>query len=604
MKFFKITLILTFISSALAEVKMHTSIVDKSFYVGEAFTYEILIDGAKKVTPDEVPESDHLLIKFLEMTQGREGSPTSVALRYKLIPTQPGYLPLPIFTLDADGETLMTEEEQSIKVGKPEALPGLILTREIPDTVVYIGQPFHVHYKWQTPIPLIGFRAIDFTLPLFHSYQFSVRSPHAWIDGDDKAAIGLPVSNNRIVARHSFEEKGGLFFNYVSFTKIIIPKTVGEQTLSPATLLASYVDPPDHKKRIKGWKTNYPSYFNNNFFDTPEGQVYKQYFVSSPTQKIQVFPLPEAGKPHDFAGQIGKRNISVTASPKVTAVGDPVTLTIIVDPCDFPEVLELPDLDKQIAFNRQFAIPSKQSSGRIEGKKVTYIRTIRPRAQDISAIPGIRLPYFDPVTQSYGVAESPPIPITVKAAEVATAYDAQISGAGPIRNHLESNNQGIKANISSLNALKGSAQSKTTFWMLSLLLPPLGFGCFFFATKNQRLALKNPVKAREKKAYPNFVKNISSAKHLSDEDQLDQINHAVRTYFADKLNLTAMAHTYSELAESLENHIDEADLEKLESIYQSCESPHYNGRSESAKDADILTTTKSLIATIEKTLKA
>lgn len=583
---------------------MHSSIDDKSFYVGEAFIYEILIDGAKMVIPDEVPESDQLHIKFLEMTQGREGSPTSVALRYKLIPTQPGYLPLPIFTLDADGETLMTEEEQSIKVGKPESLPGLTLTREIPDTPVYVGQPFHVHYRWQTPIPLIGFRAIDFTLPLFHSYQFSVRSPHAWIDGDDKSAIGLPVSNNRIVARHSFAEKAGLFFNYVSFTKIIIPKTVGEQTLSPATLLASYVDPPDHKKRIKGWKTNYPSYFNNNFFDTPEGEAYKQYFVSSPTQKIQVLPLPAAGKPHDFAGQIGKRSISVTASPKVTAVGDPITLTIVVVECNFPEVLELPDLDKQLVFNRQFAIASKQSRGRIEGKKVTYIRTIRPRAQDISAIPGIRLPYFDPVTQSYRVAESQPIPITVKAAEVATAYDAQISGSGPIRNQLEANNQGIKSNINSLDALVGSAQSKATFWVLSLLLPPLGFVCFFFATKNQRLALKNPTKARAKKAYSHFVKNISSAKHLSNEGQLDQVNHAVRTYFADKLDLTAGAHTYSDLAMYLKKNIHKSELEELESIYQSCESPHYSGRSESANDPEFLTTAKALITTIEKALKA
>ena len=65
----------------------------------------------------------------------------------------------------------------------------------------------------------------------------------------------------------------------------------------------------------------------------------------------------------------------------------------------------------------------------LKGKKVTYIRTIRPKAQDVSVIPAIRLPFFDPVSQSYGVAESQPIPITVKAAEVATAYDAQISGA-------------------------------------------------------------------------------------------------------------------------------------------------------------------------------
>ena len=604
MTFFRITLVLSLISSALAEVKMHSSIADKSFYVGEAFTYEILIDGAKKVTPDEVPESSDLHIKFLEMTQGREDSPTSIALRYKLVPTQPGYIALPVFMLEADGEQMMTEEEQSIKVAKPEALPGLVLTREIPDSPVYVGQPFHVHYQWQSPLPLIGFRAIDFTLPLFHSYDFSVRSPHAWIDGNDKAAIGLPVSNNRIIARHSSKENGELFLNYVSFTKILMAKSAGEKTLSPATLLTSYVDPPDHKKRTRGWKTNYPSYFNNNFFDTPEGEEYKKYFVSSPTQKLQVLPLPEAGKPHDFLGQIGARKIRVSATPEIVAVGDPITLTIEVDECDFPEVLEFPDLDEQLAFTRQFAIPSKQSHGRIEGKKITYIRTIRPRAQDVSVIPAIRLPYFDPVTQSYGVGESKAIPITVKASEVATAYDAQISGAGPIRNQLESNDQGIKANITSLDPLDGSAQSKTRWWILSSVLPPLGFVCFFLGTRNQRLAISNPIQARSNIAYSHFLKNIDSASNLSGEGQLDQINHSVRSYFADKLNLTAMAHTYAELVTLISNDVKPPELEKLEILYHSCEAPHYRAQTNGPSDNDILATSKSLISTIEKALKA
>jgi hypothetical protein len=381
-------------------------------------------------------------------------------------------------------------------------------------------------------------------------------------------------------------------------------KSAGEKTLSPATLLTSYVDPPDHKKSTRGWKTNYPSYFNNNFFDTPEGEEYKKYFVSSPTQKLQVLPLPEAGKPHDFLGQIGARKIRVSAIPEIVAVGDPITLTIEVDECDFPEVLEFPDLDEQLAFTRQFAIPSKQSHGRIEGKKITYIRTIRPRAQDVSVIPAIRLPYFDPVTQSYGVAESKAIPITVKASEVATAYDAQISGAGPIRNQLEPNDQGIKANITSLDALDGSARSKTQWWILSSVLPPLGFVCFFLATRSQRLAISNPTQARSNIAYSHFLKNIDSASNLSGEGQLDQINHSVRSYFADKLNLTAMAHTYDELARKLENRVSQSDLGKLEILYQSCEAPHYKSQTNGPSDNDILATSKSLISTIEKALKA
>ncbi|MEO1857307.1 MAG: hypothetical protein ABGY95_08105, partial [Rubritalea sp.] len=235
---------------------------------------------------------------------------------------------------------------------------------------------------------------------------------------------------------------------------------------------------------------------------------------------------------------------------------------------------------------------------------ITYIRTIRPKAQDVSAIPAIRLPYFDPVSQSYAVAESQPIAITVKASEVATAYDAQISGVGPIRNHLESNPQGIKANITSLNALAGSAQSEARWWMLSSVLPPLGFICFFLATRNQRLAINNPTKARANKAYSRFLKNIGAASKLSGKEQLDQINLSVRNYFADKLNLTAMAHTYDDLTAYLSYDIMPTELEKLGSLYQSCEAPHYRASETKPSDTDILATAQSLISTIEKALKA
>ena len=128
--------------------------------------------------------------------------------------------------------------------------------------------------------------------------------------------------------------------------------------------------------------------------------------------------------------------------------------------------------------------------------------------------------------------------------------------------------------------------------MLSSVLPPLGFVCFFLATRNQRLAISNPIKARSNKAYSRFLKNIDCARKLSAEDQLDQINHSVRNYFADKLNLTAMAHTYAELATLISNDVKPPELEKLETLYQSCEAPHYRSQTNGPSDTDILATSQ------------
>ena len=140
--------------------------------------------------------------------------------------------------------------------------------------------------------------------------------------------------------------------------------------------------------------------------------------------------------------------------------------------------------------------------------------------------------------------------------------------------------------------------------MLSSVLPPLGFVCFFLATRNRRLSISNPIKARSNKAYSHFLKNISSAGKLSGDAQLDQVNLSLRNYFADKLNLTAMAHTYAELATRIGNQVRPDQLDKLESLYQTCEAPHYRAQTTGPADTNILATSKSLISTIEKALKA
>lgn len=154
------------------------------------------------------------------------------------------------------------------------------------------------------------------------------------------------------------------------------------------------------------------------------------------------------------------------------SAGDPITLTIAVDACEFPEVFELPDLSEQTAFSRQFAMPPRQSTGRIDGRKKTYIRTLRPLGQDATVIPSLRIPYIDPETTTYGVAESEAIPITVKPAGMVTAFDAAMRGVGPLRNHVDKNPRGIRANGGSAHAADERVLSGYHWLVLLLVLSP------------------------------------------------------------------------------------------------------------------------------------
>lgn len=584
-----LTLLVTLVTggatcNAAPGAQLHTTMSSKSFFVGEEFVYEILVSRAAKVVVDEIEGDDTLAIQFLKQEYVKDGDLSTVVLRYRMMPLRAGAVMIPSLSIQVGDQVLMTDEEVFIHVKQAAGYPGMSLVRELPDRDIYVGEPFRANYTWTSPMSLNGFRAVKLDLPLFHHQGFKIRSPHHWIAGDDKAAIGLPAANTRLIARYGNVTAGGLNLHTVSFTKIAIPVKPGEFPLSPATLLTSYVAPPDKGNSGSGWKTNYPSYFNNNFFATIEGETYEKYFAASKPRTLRVLPLPDAGRPRDFAGQVGKCRVTVAASPTVLGAGDPITLTIVIDGCEFPEVVELPVLGEQTAFSRQFAMPPRQSTGRIDGRKKTYIRTLRPLGQDVTVIPSVRIPYFDPETKTYGVAESAAIPITVKPAEMVTAFDAAMRGVGPLRNHIDKNPRGIRANVASVHAVDERVLSGHHWLVLLLVLPPLGFAIFYVATARQRLAMNDPVKARAMGAMKRFRRSVARMSRSGEQapaQKLGQLDDAVRAYLADTLNLLRHAHTFEELEGVLGGRVD---IEPLRQVYASAEYEKYRG---TASHADV-----------------
>ncbi|BDS06108.1 hypothetical protein NT6N_11480 [Oceaniferula spumae] len=574
-------------ATAAPEANFHTTMSAQSFFVGEEFLYEILISPAEKVDVEEVEGDDDLAIKFVKQETVKRDDISTVVLRYRMMPLSAGAVMIPPISIEVGDQILTTDDEVFIDVKQAERYPGMEVKRTIPERDFYLGEPFMADYMWKSPLPLNGFRAVKFNLPLFYDPSFKIRSPYNWIAGDDPAAIGFPVANTRLIGRYDLLTEGENKFHTVSFSKIIIPVKTGEFAIRPSTLLTSYVAPAGGRNQGGRWKTNYPSYFNNNFFAETDGEEYKKYYTASKSRTIRVLPLPDAGKPLDFAGVVGACKVKVTATPTVLSAGDPITLTIVVEDYEFPEVFELPDLSAQPAFTRQFALPPRQSSGRISGRTKTYIRTLRPLAQDATAIPAVRIPYFDPKTKSYAVAESEPIPITVKAAEMVTAFDADMSGTGPLKNQVAKNPEGIRANVTSLAAVRPRGLSGFQWLLLLLILPPVGFLIFYAASAKQRLMRNDPVKARAMGAMKRFshqVRQLKQSKpNTKPEQSLGRLDDIVRSYFADKLNLVRYAHTFAELQSEVG---ERADIEQLREIYNCCEAQTY--RPDSGPDPDVM----------------
>ncbi|MCH2206076.1 MAG: hypothetical protein MK132_09440, partial [Lentisphaerales bacterium] len=405
--------------------------------------------------------------------------------------------------------------------------------------------------------------AVDITYPFMTHYAFRAYNTHYAPNSGDKNSIGLPVSNTRIIALRGKKAFGEKSVDMITFKKILIPTVAGEIELKPATFLASFTPPPKQTSNRRNWQPQYPSHFNNNFFEEVEGKQYDKYFAASAPIKLTVKDLPSAGKPADFNGLVGKCEIAVDAEPAIVEAGAPVSMKIIVSGHEYPSIPELPELGEQLAFNRNFAIPSRQSPGRIEEKKKIFLRTVRPLRTDVSEIPAIRLPYFDPQTETYGIAQTKPISLTVKPAKTVTAFDADLSGGKILKNKLEKNKDGIHHNSLSLEALK-KQQVVSPLLILSFVAPPVLFLIFLMMTAETRLKLNDPVAARKKFAFKNYRQKMASAQTVRD------IESAVRTFVADSLNLVEDAHTYAEVVERFEKNT------ALEKLYLSFDSGRFS----------------------------
>ena len=119
--------------------------------------------------------------------------------------------------------------------------------------------------------------------------------------------------------------------------------------------------------------------------------------------RLLVRPLPEEGRPDGFGGAVGRFSVSLAATPSEVAVGDIVTLSLVVrgdgnlgGTAPTPPALP-PALFK--AYPPKAADPPG-------GALLAFTQEVIPLSTQAMEIASATLPYFDPVAGRYRVAAS------------------------------------------------------------------------------------------------------------------------------------------------------------------------------------------------------
>lgn len=325
--------------------------------------------------------------------------------------------------------------------------------------------------------------------------------------------------------------------------------------------------------------------------------------------RVRVKPLPEAGKPADFCGAVGKFTLRATTDRTDLQAGEPVTLKVSLNGEGNVRGVSTPDLSTLEGFKvyeSQSSESSRAKNARIFGEKVWEFVLV-PTTGGVAEIPSIHLSTFDPKKSAYETLTTPAIPVTVKA----TALDDALSrgdGVDVAKERVrlrERDIRFVKSSPGTFRRAAGPIATRPSF-LLQHALPVLLFaGSVLVSRRRERLA-KDVRWARSQKARSAAEKRLRAAeKSLSGGDVsacYGEVSRALRGFVADKLDLSAANLEEETTRKELERRgATPAQLQSYVSILDSCDGARFSPLgSDPSKASELTSSARKWIAEVSR----
>jgi len=564
----------------------------KSLFVGESVTFQIQVAGSDNPKRPNISDIDGMDIVYQGGQQNSSSSITIVNGRvtkdikrgytfsYQLTPKRAGRIVIPEIAVHADGKTVFTKPV-FITAQTPLETDDYKLRLRLSKTDCYVGEPIMLTAVWYMGKDV---RSFHFNLPFLEDTRFYFEDKK--VDtGDGKKYYRIPIGGGEVIGVMGRGRIGGRDYSTLRFQKILIPKESGDLVIEPATVAAEALAGYRRRKNPFG-KDFFSDFFADDFFGKTRSGIYRKVVVPSNSLTLKIYDLPHKGKPDNFSGHVGEYKIQTEASPTEVSVGDPVTLKIALSGPEYLENIELPPLDNQKVLTKSFKIPKERAVGEIVDNSKIFTQTIRALRPGINEIPPIMLSYFDTKTKRYMVANSKPIPISVKTAHIVTAQDAE-GAAGPIAvsgSRVETWSAGIDYNYDDISVLENKRLGlvqwlKSPLWIGIIGISPVLYLILLIGVTYKRRLDSDPLAQRVRRAYTRFQKTMKSIRKDDSENQHSQIIlESFRRYLGDKLRMPGGVITFNDVKDRLdENGVDQQTRKRLKDLFEKCEAGSYAG---------------------------
>ena len=381
---------------------------------------------------------------------------------YFLLPTQKGAITIRQASIEINGQIYKTspikitvtnavEQPRDPNDTQISANEALHLVAEVSKTNPYINEPITVVYK------------------LYFSYNIGISN---WRELDKPKYNDFWSQNIDIKQLVAEEGKyNGEKYRFVTLRKTVLyPQKSGKLLIEPLSLDID-VQLPTNRRNIFG-----------------QVQVVEDHKrVSAGAKTISVKALPEAGKPDDFSGAVGRFAFKVTPSKTNLKSGESLDLDISVSGNGNLKLFTLPKPVVPSALEMYDPVHSEQVSTPLSGMtgKITDKYTIIPQYKGKYPIKPMQFTYFDLGSGNYKTITSPEIMVNVMEGPMAATTDAVVttnSDKKAISSSAQFKFIKLKTNLVSTN--QKDFFGSTLFYLLTFL-PFLGIPALILFKKKK-----------------------------------------------------------------------------------------------------------------------
>lgn len=363
----------------------------------------------------------------------------------------------------------------------------------------------------------------------------------------------------------------------------LFPASPGKYTIQPGKIKTTV-------KQDQQQDNVFDEFFNDSFFNGGNFFSKRETRILAPKAlEIEVKPLPEAGKPQGFQGDVGVYQMNASLDRSEVKQNEPVKMTLVIEGVGNVDRVNRPRIPDLKGF-RTYEADSKSEVARqndmISGRK-TFEVVFIPKDEGKMFIPPLEFSFFDPVKGQYQTLRTSNFPLNVLQGEAGPVMPDDVATQTQLKKDVQVEGKDIRyieTKWSEENTWEKAGRLSINGLAVLNLLAFVWIGFSVYRKKRESHISQNRGLYRNQRARSSAMNEIKTLRKLAHEKDMasqteffEYLERSMNQYFADKWDLSAYGTTRAEIDRRLRETFDADDAlaQEVAGVYQLCDESRF-----------------------------